>query len=172
MLVKPNHMYIDGYLAACREFKELGLLEFSFNDPDEFDIWGPELCQRYEDNSLGFNLKEGYVPATTFWMVKGSEFIGEGNIRHMLTPALERFGGHIGYAVRASMWNKGYGTAMLRLLLEEAAYLGLNRALITCDDDNIPSRRIIEKNNGIYQDTITNNFNERTIQTRRYWVEI
>ena len=42
------------------------------------------------------------------------------SIRHRLTDDLKRYGGHIGYDVRYSEWNKGYGTLMLRLALEKA----------------------------------------------------
>ena len=171
-LIQPSREYLSGYLEACREFKELGLLLYSFNDPDEYDIWGPELFSRYENYSKGINLKDGYVPSTTYWMVDTDQgqFIGEGNIRHILTPSLLRYGGHIGYAIRASLWNKGYGTAQLGLLLNKGAELNISKALITCDDENTASQKVIEKNGGIYQDTIDNNINGKDIRTRRYWV--
>jgi len=45
--------------------------------------------------------------------------------------------------------------------------MGITDILITCDDDNIGSQKIIEANNGILQDTIDN---ERGVLTRRYWI--
>ncbi|WP_244918731.1 GNAT family N-acetyltransferase [Paenibacillus dendritiformis] len=37
---------------------------------------------------------------------------------------------------------------MLRLLLAEARRIGLREVLLTCDEDNMASRRVIEKNGG------------------------
>ncbi|MCL2703300.1 MAG: GNAT family N-acetyltransferase [Defluviitaleaceae bacterium] len=172
-LVTPSPVYLQSYLEACREFKELGLLSYSLNDPDDYEKWAPDLFRGFEDNRLGRNLKEGYVPATTLWLVDEDkkEFLGEGSIRHELTPALMCFGGHIGYAIRAGAWNKGYGTMQLSLLLREAASLGIESALVTCNDSNIGSWRVIEKNGGEYLDTVDNNIGGKMIRTRRYWVK-
>lgn len=103
----------------------------------------------------------------------GDKFIGEVSIRHELTDALLRYGGNIGYGIRYSEWNKGIGTTMLSMALKYAKErLGLNRVLITCDDDNIGSARVIEKNRGILQDKIPNTIDGRDIITRRYWIDI
>lgn len=71
----------------------------------------------FNNYEKGINLPENYVPASYFWLVRGNDFIGEISIRHRLTPALEKYGGHIGYKIRYSEWNKGYGTKMLVLAL-------------------------------------------------------
>ena len=39
------------------------------------------------------------VPVTELWFVDETEYLGTVLIRHRLTPALERAGGHIGYHV-------------------------------------------------------------------------
>ena len=83
--------------------------------------------------------------------------------------ALERYGGHIGYGVRYSEWNKGFGTLMLRLALAEAKRIGLSRVLITCDDSNIGSARVMEKNGFSFCDKAENTFDGATLVTRRYW---
>ena len=78
----------------------------------------------------------------------GKKYIGTGSIRHYLNESLKNFGGHIGYFIRPSQWNKGYGTIQLRLLLEKAHELGIENALLTCDVENIASARVMEKNGG------------------------
>ncbi|MDR1706250.1 MAG: GNAT family N-acetyltransferase [Clostridiales bacterium] len=168
-LIRPEQSFMDSYLDVCRGYKELGV-KHHFPDPDEFEIWGPGLIRRFEDDRLGINLKDGYVPASAFWLVMGGEVIGEGNIRHSLTPVLERFGGHIGYAVRAGRWGMGYGSVLLALLLKEAEKLNIKNALITCNEENIASRRVIEKNNGVYIDTVDNTYEGEQFKTRRYMV--
>ena len=57
-------------------------------------------------------------------------FLGKISIRHRLTDALLRYGGHIGYGIRYSQWNKGYGTLLLKLALEKAGEMGIHEVLI------------------------------------------
>jgi predicted acetyltransferase len=103
------------------------------------------------------------VPQTTLWWIDGEEYLGRLSIRHRLTPALRREGGHIGYDVRPSARRRGHATAMLRAALPLAAALGIERALLTCDADNVASRRVIEANGG----RRTRSYDDGKL---RYWV--
>ena len=85
---------------------------------------------------------------------------------------LKQYGGHIGYGIRFSEWNKGYGTLMLRLALEKAKALGITSALITCNDDNYGSAKVMENNGFMLQDKIQNMINGKPITTRRYTKQI
>jgi predicted acetyltransferase len=92
----------------------------------------------------------GFVPYHTFWLVQDeTRILGELRLRHRLTEMLAIEGGHIGYNIRPSERRKGYGTLQLRLGLEKARGLRLTRVLVTCDDDNLPSAKIIETNGGV-----------------------
>lgn len=102
------------------------------------------------------------VASTTLWWIEGEEYLGRLAIRHRLTPRLLEFGGHIGYDVRRSARRRGHATAMLRAALPLAAGLGIDAALITCDTDNLASRRVIERCGGALED-------EREGKLR-YWV--
>jgi predicted acetyltransferase len=55
------------------------------------------------------------------------------------------------------------------MALPKAKKLGLSRVLITCDDDNIGSQKIIESNGGRLQDTILEKPGKLT---RRYWINL
>jgi len=68
---------------------------------------------------------------------------------------MAKTGGNLGYYIRPSARNKGYGTKILELALVKAKKLGLQKVLITCDESNIPSKKIIEKNKGQFQDKVT-----------------
>jgi len=46
--------------------------------------------------------------------------------------------------------------------------LGLDRVLLTCDDDNIGSARTIEKNGGVLEEVLTTDLGA----TRRYWIKV
>jgi predicted acetyltransferase len=90
------------------------------------------------------------VPATTLWLVDDREFVGRITIRHYLSDALRVIGGHIGYTIRPSRRGQGLGTQMLALALPAAHALGIDPAMITCDGENLASRRVIERNGGVF----------------------
>ncbi|WFB09610.1 GNAT family N-acetyltransferase [Streptomyces sp. LX-29] len=92
------------------------------------------------------------VPMTTLWYVDGATYLGRLAIRHRLDDFLREYGGHIGYGVRASARRQGHGTAMLRAALPHARVLGLDSLLVTCDSDNIGSRKVIESCGGHLED--------------------
>jgi predicted acetyltransferase len=106
--------------------------------------------------------RAGFVCSTTWWWVEGDEFVGRIVVRHELTPHLLEVGGHIGYDVRRSRRREGHATAMLAAVLPEAADLGIERALVTCDHDNVGSRRVIEANGGVLED--------QRGQKLRFWI--
>jgi predicted acetyltransferase len=105
---------------------------------------------------------KGWVPATTLWWVEGEAYLARIAIRHELTPSLLEQGGHIGYDVRPSARRHGHATAMLRAALPVAHRLGISSALVTCDHDNIGSRKVIEACGGLFED--------RRADKLRYWV--
>jgi predicted acetyltransferase len=72
-------------------------------------------------------------------------------IRHRLTPALTREGGHIGYHVVPRHRRRGHATQMLAQAKTVCRRLGLTELLITCGADNLGSRRVIEANGGTLQ---------------------
>lgn len=166
-LVVPSVEYLSSYVEAIKEYKQNDVRTCSFSNPDEYDIF--DKFQRYR---TGNNLPENHVPSDFFWLIEDGEFIGEVSIRHRLTEDLLRYGGHIGYEIRSSKWNKGYGTEILRQALSKAKSMDLYDVLITCDDDNIGSARIIEKNGGKLENKVENMVDGKRILTRRYWIHI
>lgn len=89
------------------------------------------------------------VPVTELWFVDGSDYLGTVIIRHRLTPALEREGGHIGYHVVPGDRRRGHATKMLGQALVVCQQLGLRHVLVTCAADNLGSRRVVEANGGV-----------------------
>jgi predicted acetyltransferase len=152
-LVLPSKEYKAGFLAFTEELRN----EAAGTYRDEAKVTEEDFrkfVKGLEDNSKGINLPDGYVPATTYWLIDDDEFIGRVSVRHELTDNLMKFGGHIGYLIRPSKRKMGYGTTILKLGLEKAKELGINKILVTCDETNIASRKIIEKNGGIFENKL------------------
>jgi predicted acetyltransferase len=125
---------------------------------DEQDAWSSdEAFRAFAEEVRAQRLEAtprpaGFVPATELWWVEGDQFLGRIGIRHRLTPALLEMGGHIGYDVRPTARRRGNATAMLLNALVVARDLGIERALVTCDVDNVGSRAVIERNGGVFED--------------------
>ena len=161
-LVEPEERYLKSYLEAYDEFQSMGVSTYGLTDARGCDIF-----EKFANYRLERNLKPNRVGSHFYWLVDDETvyFIGELSIRHLLNEALFLRGGHIGYCVRYGQWGRGYATQMLHQAEEKAKELGIARALVTCDDDNIASARVIEKNGFVYENTVV----AEGIPTRRYW---
>ena len=74
--------------------------------------------------------------------------VGEIEIRTTLNDFWMNNGSQVFYKVKVSERSKGYGTKMLYLALDECRKLGMRQVRINCDDNNIASKCVIEKNDG------------------------
>jgi len=163
------------FLTAMEEFQAEGR-----GGPDDYSMLGREIrenadrwaepedfasyARRLRADTLEESPRpEGHVPATTLWWVDDEEYLGRLTIRHRLTDHLLNVGGHIGYDVRPSARRRGHATAMLAAALPVARGLGIDSALLTCDEDNIASRTVIEANGGVLEDKRDGKL--------RYWVK-
>lgn len=57
-------------------------------------------------------------------------------------------GGHVGYAIRQSERNKGYGTVLLKTIIEEAKKMNIEKLLLTVRNSNTNSIKIALNNGG------------------------
>lgn len=112
--------------------------------------------------------RDNLIPDTTYFGfdIDQEMLVGAVNIRHDLNEALLAHGGHIGLGVRPSLRNKGIGTKLIKLALEECKKLNINKVLMTCDKSNIASSKAIINNNGMLADETL--FIDKIIQ--RYWI--
>jgi predicted acetyltransferase len=117
---------------------------------------------RYADHDQP--LPDDRVHCDYYWITDESEtVVGFLALRHELNAWLLEEGGHIGYSVRPSRRLEGHATRALALAVRRAAELGIDKALVTCDEDNVASARTIEHNGGVYEDTRNGK--------RRYWID-
>lgn len=148
---------------------------------DSFDgCAGLEETEDYRDwldfeGRLSRKYGADYVPSTVRLAVRkrDGKVVGIIDLRHRLNGFLLRFGGNIGYSVLPQERGKGYATQMLRLMLEECRALGLEKVLVTCDKENIPSSRTILANGGILENEVADEAGlSRSGTIRRYWIRL
>ncbi|MDQ7826950.1 MAG: GNAT family N-acetyltransferase [Candidatus Eremiobacteraeota bacterium] len=148
-LARPSLELKDRYLAAMEELppelRDNATLYLCLTSGDLRRDF-PAYLRRLE--ALASPGERVLVPAVEYWALAEGDFVGRISLRLHLNGNLSRLGGHIGYEVRPSARTRGYATQMLRLCLLEARRLGLMRVLLTCDETNSASRRVIEKNGG------------------------
>jgi len=120
--------------------------------------------------SRGEGLDEGFVPNSYLLAFVAGELVGRVSIRHRLNDFLMRVGGHIGYGVVPDHRRKGYGAQILAAALPLARSLGIEHALLTCDDDNVASIKIIEGNGGVLNALVTDS--DTPVAKRRYFIDL
>ncbi len=119
-------------------------------------------------NLYEVNPPEGWVKGTTLYLIEDANILGAINIRYELNEFLMNFGGHLGYGVSPSNRRRGLASKMLELSLPYLKDLNIKKVLITCDDKNIASAKVIENNGGVLENIV----NEEGRLTRRYWLSI
>lgn len=184
--LEANH----AYLSEIKAYRE------SFSSFDDLHGAGPlarlsdplEWLKETEDFALGRNLPDGYVPASQYILFRkhsenkhdelkteaaefeaGDKILAMLQLRHKLSDHLLKFGGHIGYSVHVDERQKGYGSLILELVLDEALDLGIDKLLVTCNSDNLASKKVILNNDGKYESSLQED-NGRTVE--RYWINL
>jgi predicted acetyltransferase len=151
--------------AAHAELAAEGFSFLPFFEPNE--PWS-EYLRRVERLSRGDGLGPEFVPWTDLFGVVDGVVVGRVSVRHRLTEGLSLVGGHIGYGVRKEYRRRGYATTLLRAGLSIARRLGIERALVTCDEGNVGSATVIERCGGVLEDVVSV---AGGAAKRRYWVQ-
>ncbi|HVB73609.1 MAG TPA: GNAT family N-acetyltransferase [Ktedonobacteraceae bacterium] len=167
-LAEPSLVYKDSFLEGVREFQaESRELFYDLNSlTRDFNAF----LQKLRNQQERARIPPDHVPSSDYWLINGDEYIGRLSLRHELNQALLVWGGHIGYEIRPSKRRRSYGKEILRLGLLKAKELGLSRVLVTCDEDNIGSRKIIEHNGGQLENIIE--VKDSPVRKMRYWIDI
>ena len=169
ILVKPDLSYADEIIKYKEEsLKESPIINGSagLDRLSSIEDWLEELNKRSCEDTV----PKGLVPSSTYLAVreKDNYIVGMIDIRHYLNEYLTQVGGNIGYGVRKTERNKGYAKQMLKLALEKCKDLKIKKVLITCDEDNIASEKVILSANAKLED-IRNVDGENK---KRFWIDL
>jgi predicted acetyltransferase len=167
-LVRPSVEYKESFLAGLQEFQKEGLpwhvdLDYQGIQSDFSAYVNSELQHFYRRTEV-------FVPETKLWAIVNGEYAGRISIRHELNDALRRMGGHIGYDTRPTFRGAGLATLMLKHALPIARELGLSEVLLTCDDTNTASIRVIEKCGGVLKEK--KSIDPQKPLKRYYWITL
>ena len=128
---------------------------------EEYKAWLKKCVRDSEQEGIVDGWK---VPSTGFWLYENGKPVGIAKVRHFLTDALLKEGGNVGYAIRPSARNRGLGKKFLSLLMPECKKLGVDRILLTIQNDNKPSIGVGLANGGAV---------EKVMDGRHYiWIDL
>lgn len=160
-LVEPSILFKDSFLEFVEDVKSTGYESYEHYTKAEKDF--EEFITDLINSSKGINIPEDWVPCSSYWLIDDSEVVGVIRIRHRVDSDYLQMIGHIGYEIKSSKRKRGYGSKLLELGLIEAKKIGLEKVLITCNEDNIGSIRIIEKFNGEYKKSFFDDETEKKV---------
>jgi len=173
--VFPNKEYEQKAIEFIQEFRDYdspingtgGLDRFLENAT--YQDW---LLKIEADRDIA-NIPEDRVPAYTYFYVREDDdkIIGMINIRLALNDFLRKEGGHIGYSIRPTERRKGYGTRMLREVLEFLKPIGLTNIIITCGKENLASAGVIKNCGGVLEAEFYSDVFNQVIQRYRIRLE-
>ena len=113
-----------------------------------YEAYQDWLVKKQQESELDDIVDGWKVPATTYWLYADGVPVGFGQLRHFLTDALRKAGGHIGYGIAPQYRGKGYGKELLKLLLRKADEMGIDKVLVTIHLDNRASLAVALANGG------------------------
>ena len=169
--IRPTKEYEQQAYEYIKEFNEYnsypngvgGLKDYL----DDYDGWLENL--EYQRN---IEPSEELVPAETFMLIRESDnkLIGISNIRLTLNKQLLLHGGHIGYGIRPTERRKGYNSYQFYCDLKFCKSRGIDKVLMTCDKDNIASKKTIQNSGGVLENEIIDPIDGEILQ--RYWIDV
>lgn len=172
-LIKPNEKYFSQYKEMMDEWNMEGsrIAPWPLHMKYHTEKYYKEMLDRIAEVERGENLGE-YAASTTYWLYDDStdKLIGASNLRHYLTEEGLKLWGHIGYGIRPTERKKGYATELLKLTMQEAKKMNIDKVLLSAYVGNVGSWKVMEKCGGEFEKTVIEE--ETGLPIKRYWIEI
>jgi tagatose 1,6-diphosphate aldolase len=155
-LIPPEMRYVEEVLAACRHPRTLT------EAPELAKVTRQGLIHFLDTAPMGHHPGNSHldkVPTYHFWMkLTGTDrplrIAGGIGLRIGDNANLRNYVGHLGYNVYPPARGRHLAERACRLLLPLARRHRLKRVWITCNPDNLASRRTCERLGGVYVDTV------------------
>ena len=154
-LKRPIKEYEPKAVAFKQEFIENGETTINgselLDQMDSYDEW----LKSVTDNISPDTVNPAWVVTDTYFAFdEDDNIVGIIDLRHELNDFLKDFG-NSGYSVRPSQRRKGYATEMLKLILERARQVGMDKLQLSVERSNEASVKKITKNGGEYERSFT-----------------
>ncbi|RZI48829.1 GNAT family N-acetyltransferase [Lactococcus kimchii] len=110
-----------------------------------------------------------YSTATKYFAFINGKIAGVISCRWQIEKGiLLEWGGHIGYGVAPSFRGHHLAEQMVKFALPEYKKRGILRVMISADEDNIASRKTIERNGGVLENIVSIDDSK----VCRYWIDL
>jgi predicted acetyltransferase len=147
--------------------------------PDNFTFllhWEPSMSwsaflQSDADQRRGLDPSTYRVRGCQLAAAVGDDIVGRASLRFELNEFFAQKGGHVGYGVAPAHRRQGYATEILRESLIILRAEGIEHVLVTCDDNNLGSARVIEHNGGVLESVVPFEVDGKNVGLRRYWID-
>ena len=142
---EPKRKYYGEYVKACREAIAYGdgeWMPFKEKELKYFRFFAPSMFRRLK---TGKGLPEGYHATRTYWCMMDGEFVGECQLRSISGGEDAKNIGHIGYSVKPSLRNKGFGQKILAFAVNRLAGEGVYPIFASCRRENTVSLHCLSK---------------------------
>ena len=158
-LVLPSYKYKEQYISLVKSAKrnnDVFEMGNAYRENESFN----HMLIRLKDRRNGKNLSKKDVKSVVYFIIVDNNLVGTIDARQTLNDNYFSRLGHVAYYIKPEERNKGFATNALSLVLKKYQKKKIYNILITCFKDNIVSKKVIEKNNGIFEkefyDKITN----------------
>ncbi|MBR6851832.1 MAG: GNAT family N-acetyltransferase [Lachnospiraceae bacterium] len=154
-LRRPVKEYETEAIAFKQEFIDNGEKTINgselLDQMESYDDW----LKSVQDNASSDTVNPSWVVTDTYFAFdENDRIIGIIDLRHELNDFLKDFG-NSGYSVRPTERRKGYATQMLKLILERAHQIGIEKIQLSVERSNEASVKTILKNGGKYERSFT-----------------